>query len=80
MNKGLVAVLAVAGIAVGAGAGYWFGQQRAPVAAGAQGPAKGGALPGGKGGGGPGAMGLAPVVEVVKVATAPSRLTKVSCS
>ncbi len=66
MNKTTLAVLAVLGIAVAAGAGYWFGQQRAPVTTAAA-PA------------GPAAGPPAVTVEAVKVATAsmPQTITAV---
>ncbi|MBK7794044.1 MAG: efflux RND transporter periplasmic adaptor subunit [Betaproteobacteria bacterium] len=68
MNKSILGGIAAVGLIVAAGAGFWFGQQRAtPVAAT---PAAGTAAPApGKSAGGPGAAGGA-AVEAVKVATA----------
>ncbi|HYR00898.1 MAG TPA: efflux RND transporter periplasmic adaptor subunit [Casimicrobiaceae bacterium] len=66
MKKPILAVLVVLGIAVGAGAGYWFGQQRAPAATAAA-PAA------------PAAGPAAVTVEAVKVVTAsmPQTITAV---
>ena len=66
MKKPILAVLVVLGIAVGAGAGYWFGQQRAPAATTAA-PAA------------PAAGPAAVTVEAVKVVTAsmPQTITAV---
>jgi len=73
MNKSVLAALAVIGVAVAGGAGYWFGTQggAVPGAPGAQASAPG-AQGAGKGGG-PGGLG-APAgvaVEAVKVALQP---------
>jgi membrane fusion protein (multidrug efflux system) len=72
MNKPIVAAVAVLGIAIAAGAGYWFGQQRTPVEpasapGGASGAQAKGAAPGGV------------TVEAVKVITAalPQTITAV---
>lgn len=77
MKAPLVATLAVLAVAIAAGAGYWFGQQRTPAT---QAP---GAAPGGPGAAtkaGPGAPGGNPVaVEARKVALAmmPQAITAV---
>src|SRR5437660_641476 len=72
MNKAVTAVVAVIGVAIAAGAGYWAGTRQPPVTttAGAAAPASG---RGGQGGGG------AIAVEAMKVMTAsmPQTITAV---
>lgn len=81
MKTGIVGTLVVVGLALAAGAGYWYGQQRSTVAGGSSSAAPGGAAPGaaaasaaGKGAAS-GAPGNAPgggvAVEAVKVALSP---------
>jgi len=70
MNKSIVAVIVVLGVAVAAGGGYWFGQQR-QVAGGALGKAQssgaGGSATADKGSGGAAAV----TVEAITASTAP---------
>jgi len=70
MNKSIVAVIVVLGVAVAAGGGYWFGQQR-QVAGGALGKAQssgaGGSATADKGSGGAPAV----TVEAITASTAP---------
>ncbi len=71
MNKSSIGTLVVLGIAVAAGGGYWFGQQRigAPAVPDAAVPANGGT--GGKGGSASGDKGASVIVEAAKVALVP---------
>lgn len=78
VNKTLLSVIAVLGIAVAAGGGYWIGQQKSPANSA---PSSPGAAPGGpaKGATAGGAPSGAVTVEAVKVATAqlPQTITAV---
>ncbi|MBK6336451.1 MAG: efflux RND transporter periplasmic adaptor subunit [Betaproteobacteria bacterium] len=68
MNKSILGGIAAVALIVAAGAGFWFGQQRATPAGAAAAPGTAAPAPG-KSAGGPGAAGGA-AVEAVKVATA----------
>jgi len=71
MNKSTIAVIAVLGVALAAGAGYWFGQQRAglPGAPGKTTQAGAGGSPGGEKG--PGGPAPSVIVEAIIATTAP---------
>jgi membrane fusion protein (multidrug efflux system) len=71
MNKSIVTVIAVLGVAVAAGGGYWLGQQRAalPGAPGKATQAGAGGSPGGEKG--PGGPVPSVIVEAVTATTAP---------
>ena len=71
MKKSTVGTLAVLGLVIAAGGGYWFGQQRsiAPATPGAAAPAGGGAS--GKGDAAPGGQSAGVAVEAARVAFAP---------
>jgi membrane fusion protein (multidrug efflux system) len=74
MNKTILGVLAVLGVALAAGGGFWFGQQHSDAPGGSAAVAQGGVGTAGKGSGGstgPGSPGGGVTVEAAKVALMP---------
>ncbi len=71
MNRSVVAAIAVFGILVAAGGGYWLGQQRSDASASAGKMAQGGAPAAAGANKGPGGPAPAVTVEAITAATAP---------